>query len=102
MQYLIANHPNAKIGIIISNGCDTIDYPNAEIAIAKKYGVSYLDFNSDYKVPILFRVNGKPDTDASIITANYQHYRVSSSNGHPNVAMHEYESTIIQHWLESM
>lgn len=102
MQYLIANHPDAKIGIIISNGCDSIDYPNAEIAIAKKYGVSYLDFNSDYKVPILFRVNGKPDTDASIIAANYQHYRVSSSNGHPNVAMHEYESTIIQHWLESM
>ena len=102
MQYLIANHPNAKIGIIISNGCDTIDYPNAEIAIAKKYGVSYLDMNSDYKVPILFRVNGKPDTDASIIQANYEHYRVSSTNGHPNVAMHEYESTIIQHWLESI
>lgn len=102
MQYLIANYPDAKIGIIISNGCDTIDYPNAEIAIAKKYGVAYLDMNSDYKVPILFRVNGKPETDASIIQANYEHYRVSSTNGHPNVAMHEYESTIIQHWLESI
>lgn len=102
MQYLIANYPDAKIGIIISNGCDTIDYPNAEIAIAKKYGVSYLDMNSDYKVPILFRVNGKPETDASIIQANYEHYRVSATNGHPNVAMHEYESTIIQNWLESL
>ena len=102
MQYLLEHHPDAKIGIIISNGCDRIDYPNAEIAIAKKYGVSYLDFNSDYKVPILFRVNGKPETDASIIQANYEHYRVSSTNGHPNVVMHEYESTIIQHWLESI
>lgn len=102
MQYLIAHHPNAKIGIIISNGCDSVDYPNAEIAIAKKYGVSYLDFNSDYKVPMLFRVNGKPDVDPSIISANLAHYRVSPTNGHPNVAMHEYESTIIQHWLESM
>jgi len=106
MQYLFENHPDAKIGIIVSNGCDRIDYPNAEIAIAKKYGVSYLDINGDYNIPIIFRVNGKPDVDPDILSANRRYYAVKPSgdptNFHPNVKMHKYESTIFQHWLESI
>lgn len=104
MDYLTNkdNYPNAKIGIIISNGCDNIDYPNAEIAIAKKWGVSYLDMNGDYKVPMVFRVNGKPDLSATIKNRRNEQYRVSETNGHPNVACHEDESTFIQAWLESI
>lgn len=106
MQYLITNYPDAKIGIIISNGCDNVNYPNAEIAIAKKYGVSYLDINGDYKIPIVFRVNGKPDIDPSILSARLSYYAVNPTgenpNYHPNVKMHKYESTIFQSWLESI
>ncbi len=45
MEYLITNYPNAKIGIIISNGCESTAYPNAEIEIAKRWGVAYFDMN---------------------------------------------------------
>lgn len=100
MKYLIANHPSAKIGIIISNGCASIDYPNAEIAIAKKYGVAYFDMNGDPKIPLVFRVNGKPDLSQSIKDIRNEQYRVSETNNHPNVACHEDESTFIQAWLE--
>ena len=100
MNYLITNRPNAKIGIIISNACDSIDYPNAEIAIAKKYGVAYLDINGDPKIPIVFRTNGKSDLSSAIKNQRNLQYFVSETNGHPNVACHKDESTIIQAWLE--
>jgi hypothetical protein len=103
MTHLITNHPNAKIGIIISNACDSIDYPNAEIAIAKKYGVAYFDMNGDPKIPIFFRTNGKNEYLSSAIkNLRSQQYFVSSTNGHPNVACHKDESTCIQAWLESI
>ena len=41
MAYLIEHYPFAHIGIIVSNGCGIPVYPEAEIAIAKKYGVTY-------------------------------------------------------------
>ena len=102
MDYLTSNYPTAKIGIIISNGCDSIDYPNAEIAIAKKWGVSYFDMNGDYKIPLVYRVNGKPDLCQDIVDLRTLQYRVSSSNGHPNAACHEDESTFIESWLKSI
>lgn len=105
MEYLIRNHPNAKIGIIISNGCDTIDYPNAEIAIAKKWGVAYFDMNGDPRIPLVFRTNGKSDLCQTVIDIRKAQYVVSASNPtnwHPNVACHKDESTFIQAWLESI
>lgn len=102
MSYLITNYPKAKIGIIISNACDTIDYPNAEIAIAKKFGVAYLDMNGDPKIPFVFRTNGKPDLDPSILAQRNNQYYVGNGNGHPNVDCHRDESTFIQAWLESI
>ena len=102
MGYLITHYPTAKIGIIISNGCDSIDYPNAEIAIAKKWGVSYFDMNGDYTIPLVYRVNGKPNLCQDVINTRTLQYRVSSSNGHPNVACHEDESTFIESWIKSL
>ena len=102
MEYLIRHHPNAKIGIIISNGCDSIDYPNAEIAIAKKWGVAYLDLNSDYKVPMVYRVNGKPDLSDTVKGIRNAQYRVAAENGHPNAACHEDESHFIEAWIKSI
>ena len=102
MDYIITHHPNAKIGIIISNGCDSINYPNAEIAIAKKWGVSYFDLNGDYKIPIVYRVNGKPNISPAVVNYRTLQYRVSENNGHPNALCHEDESTCIEAWLKTL
>ena len=103
MAYLIEHHPNAKIGIIISNGCDTTAYPIATRAIAKKWGVSYLDINGDYKVPLMLRTNEKTDVSPTVLQAILERQSVVyPSNQHPNVDAHEYQSIFIENWLRSL
>lgn len=105
MTYLINNYKNAKIGIIVSNGIDDIDYINATINIAKKYGVSYLNETTDEKVPLLIRTL-RSDVDASIKTLRKNEWYVSTTAGsvnpHPNAKCHEYESTIVENFLRSL
>ena len=103
MEYLITNHPNAKIGIVISNGCDTIAYPIATRAIAKKWGVSYLDLNGDYKVPLMLRTNEKTEVAPAILQAIIEKQAVAyPTNLHPNPEAHEYQSMFIENWLRSL
>lgn len=102
---IINAHKQAKIGIIVSNGTDTIDYVNATIAIAKKYGLSYINESSDDKVPLLIRTF-RTDVDNSIKTLRDNYWFVSttagSTNHHPNAKCHEYESTIVENFLRSL
>lgn len=103
MEYLITNHPNAKIGIVISNGCDTTAYPIATRAIAKKWGVSYLDLNGDYKVPLMLRTNEKTEVAPAILQAIIEKQAVAyPTNLHPNPEAHEYQSMFIENWLRSL
>ena len=48
LEYLIAHHPYAHIGILVSNGCETDDYRLATIEVAKKWGIPYIDLNGDF------------------------------------------------------
>ena len=66
MTYLIENYPFAHIGIIVSNGCGVMEYPEAEIQIAKKYGVPYINLNGDERTPAMIRAVN-PDIDPQII-----------------------------------
>lgn len=103
MAYLIEHHPNAKIGIVISNGCDTTGYPIATRAIAKKWGVSYLDLNGDYKVPLMLRTNEKTEIAPAILQAIIEKQAVAyPTNQHPNPEAHEYQSMFIENWLRSL
>ena len=45
LDYLTKNYPKAKIGIIVSNGCTTADYPEATEQIAIKWKLPYLDLD---------------------------------------------------------
>lgn len=101
MEYLIINYPHAHIGIIVSNGCETADYPNAEIEIAKKWGVPYIDLNGDERTPMMNRSTNRNASNAAK-TARNEAFRISSSNGHPNSNAHEYESWFIENFLRSI
>lgn len=105
MKYLIENHPNAKIGIIVTNGTSEgstmIDFINAERAIAKKWGVGFLDMNSA-ECPYFLRQWDKPDISPEMARLRDAQHRVSEDNWHPNVKCHEYESTIIENFLKSL
>ena len=93
LDYLTKNYPKTKIGIIVSNGCDTEDYPEATEQIAIKWGLPYLDLDGG--------VNGSsrnPTPDAEKKEILKQQW-VHEHNWHPNEYAHELESHFIEEWL---
>lgn len=101
LSWLITNRPNLKIGIIVSNGCDSDDYRTATIAIANKYGIPYIDMNGDSRTPCMIR-STNATIDSSIRNQRTAAWRVSSTNTHPNAACHAYEATFIENFLKSL
>lgn len=101
IPWLITNRPNLKIGIIVSNGCDTDDYRTASIAIANKYGLPYIDLNGDERTPCMLRSTNAA-IDSTIRNQRTVNWRVSSSNTHPNAAAHAYEATFIEAFLKTL
>ena len=101
LRYLITHHPYAKIGIIVPNGC-TRPYTDAIRAVARRWGISYLDLPGDYAVPLLNRVADKDEICAEARSIRNEQFSVSEKNRHPNVRAHEFESTVIEHWLRSL
>ena len=101
MQYLIEHHPFAHIGIIISNGCGVKEYPEAEIAIAKKYGIPYLNLNGDGRTPAMIRAVN-PDLDPAVLQMRNEAMKVGGKNMHPNVKAHAFEADFIEAWLRGL
>ena len=101
LEYLITHHPYAKIGIIVPNGC-TRPYTDAIRAVARKWGIPTLDLPGDYAVPLLNRVADKDEICETARRLRNDAFSVSEKNRHPNVKAHEYESTVIEHWLRSL
>lgn len=104
LDYLIRNHPQAKIGIIVTNGA-TIEIAEATIAIAKKWGIAYLNEATDENCSFVFRTN-RTNVVASIREFRDNYWHVSnvagSLNYHPNAKAHEFESTVVESWLRSL
>jgi len=104
LDYLIRNHPQAKIGVIITNG-STLDIVNATIAIAKKWGVPYLNEATDEQCSFMFRSN-RSGVVSSIRNFRNEYWYVSNIDGarnsHPNAKAHEFESTVVENWLRSL
>ena len=101
LEHIIVNHPLAKIGIIVTNG-SSLDYVNATIAIAEKWGIPYLNEATGVLVPTMHRSN--KTLPASVIEARLNAFAVDRANGdtHPNAAGHEYESTFVENFLRSL
>lgn len=103
LTWIITNIPKAKIGIIIGNGLDgngDEEYCEAMRNIAKSYGIPYLDEDLDDQVPFTFRTN--KNINSSIKSLRTQQFRVSNTNGHPNIECHKYESTFVENFLRSL
>ena len=107
LTWIIENRPKAKLGILIGNGLqgsghgvqDEV-YCVAMRAIAKKFGIPYLDEDLDDQVPLTFRTNKQ--VDSTIATLRNNQYKVSSTNGHPNLECHKVQSTFVEHFLRSL
>lgn len=108
LAWLLEHRPFAHIGIIVSNGCSSEAYRTAQIAIAKKYGVPFIDLNGDERTPAMIR-SMNPDISSvakSIINrkqaVDYDGSVTGSVNLHPNDAAHEFESHFIEAWLRTL
>ena len=103
LPYLIQKHPQAKIGLIITNGIQSNPaWAEASINIAKKYGLAYLDEATDYKVPTLIRTNKTLIPQSINTIRNNNWYVNTSTNWHPNEKCHEFESYIVENFLRSL
>lgn len=102
LSWLITNRPKAHIGIIVSNGVDSVAYRNLTIDIAKKYGIAYIDLNGDERTPAMIRPQNN-DISSAVKTALINKWAVDpSTNTHPNTDAHEYESFFIENFLRSI
>lgn len=103
LTWLIINRPNAHIGIIVTNGIANNDnYRLAQIAIAKKYGIPYIDMNGDERTPAMLRTSN-PNIPAEIKAALIQKWSANyPSNQHPNDDAQLFESHFIENFLRSI
>lgn len=103
LTWLITNRPNAHIGMIVTNGiADADSYRQGQIAIAKKYGMPYIDMNGDDRTPAMLRTSN-PNIPDTIKKALIEKWAVNSpSNEHPNDAAQLFESTFIENFLRSI
>ena len=102
LEYLIAHYPFAHIGILVSNGCETDDYRLAEIAIARKWGIPYLDLNGDDRTPVMGR-STNPAIMKSVRDARTAAFAAAPpKNTHPSARAHAYESVFIESWLRTI
>lgn len=109
IPWLMINRPFAHIGIIVSNGCDRKEYRTAQIEIARKYGIPFIDLNGDDRTPVMIRAlnsNISWDIRDGIITkkqaVDYDGTKTGKKNQHPNEKAHEYESRFIENFLRSL
>lgn len=104
MEHILENHPFAHIGIMVSNGTNE-EIMEATRGIAERWGVPYLDYGSP-QVPLMNRYTGR-NVCAKAQQIREKNFCVISdgtnvTNGHPNTAAHEYESTFIEAWLRTL
>lgn len=100
LPYLKENRPNAKIGVIVSNYCKSRDWGEAVIALCEKYGIPYLDEESD-DVPYFYGQKFKNYPQETKDRKDL-HYCCGPDNGHPNVEAHKIESHIVERFLLSL
>lgn len=101
LSWLIVNRPHAHIGIIVCNGNSSTSYREAQIAIAKKYGLAYVDLNGDERTPSMHRTCN-PDIASAVKQVLLEKWRVSENDTHPNDDAHIFESTFIENFLRSI
>ncbi len=102
LSWLIENRPFAHIGMIVSNGCDREAYRTAQIEVAKKFGIPYIDLNGDRFTPVMIRSQNPDISDEVKKTVMLKQAVNYPANTHPNDMAHEYESWFIENFLRSI
>lgn len=103
LEHLIANHPFAKIGIIIPDAWNSPAMHEALVTVAKYWGIPYLDLKGDDSVPMM--IGGRYDTaglSSRAVELRNEAFQMSASDSHPNPKAHAYRSTVIENFMRSL
>lgn len=103
LEHLIANHPYAKIGIIIPDAWCSQQMRDALVEVARYWGIPYLDLKGDPAVPLMIggRYEAGSVSDRAVALRNGA-FQMSESDSHPNPKAHAYRSTVIENFLRSL
>lgn len=103
LEYFITNMPYCKIGIVISDGWLKDEFANGIISVAEYWGIPYLDMRNNPQIPMMLDGRGgKIKLNPKAKQLRNKAFYVTSSNGHPNLEAHKYQSTFIENWLRSL
>lgn len=99
-EYFLTNAPYAKIGVIIPDAWMNKKYADATKTICEHWGIPYLDLKFDTSVPM--GIGGRSNVSSKATELRDKAFKVTEENGHPNVAAHEYRSTVIESWMRAL
>lgn len=104
-EWILTNRPNAKVGVIISDGWMTKAYADALIEICKFWGIPWLDLGGDPQVSL--NVNGRRDGSGTTLgdtakSLRNNQFRISDTNAHPNAAANRWRYTALQEFLRRL
>ena len=102
LEWLIANRPYMKIGILIASADANPKWRQAARECACKWGIPYLDMLGDEKIPVIMGREPELGLCQRALELRMQSFKVSDKNGHPNLKAHEYQSYIIENFLRSL
>lgn len=103
LEYLITNHPYAKIGIIIPDAWCSQAMRDALVSVAEYWGIPYLDLKGDKTVPLMIggRYSNVSVSEKAVALRNAA-FQMSDTDSHPNPKAHAYRSTVIENFLRSL
>lgn len=105
LQWILTNRPNAKVGVIISDGWMNETYANALIDICKFWGVPWLDLGGDPQVSL--NIGGRRGGSGITLSETAKslrndQFRISSGNSHPNGAGNRWRYTALQEFMRRL
>ena len=107
LEYLITNHPKARIGVIMSDAWMPQSYYETLKEICEWWGIPLLDLGGDANIPVMNsgrRVGCGLTLNPKVTELRnrefYQNFE--SGDAHPNDAGHEWRSTVIEDFIRRL
>lgn len=105
LEYLITNHPTARIGVVMSDAWMPQTYFTTLKEICEWWGVPLLDLGGDPNVPVMNggrRAGCGLTLNPKVAELRNATFYNAEGDAHPNDAGHEWRSTVIENFIRSL
>lgn len=105
LEYLITNHPTARIGVVMSDAWMPQTYFTTLKEICEWWGVPLLDLGGDPNVPVMNdgrRAGCGLTLNPKVAELRNATFYNAEGDAHPNDLGHEWRSTVIENFIRSL